>query len=95
MHISHTKSFNIPVSIALATLTHMINEICLKTTNYPIFNMQDLRYYLWTSILDCFGQLVPPPCKGGEEYFSKHSIFQARRSDMGWPDKSGLKKIAV
>ncbi len=25
MHISHTKSFNIPVSIALATLAHMIN----------------------------------------------------------------------
>ncbi len=51
-------------SIALATLGHMINvyEICLNTTNYPIFNMQDFRYCLWTSILDCFGQLVSPPC---------------------------------
>ncbi len=48
MHISHTKSFNIPVSIALATLVHMINvyNICLNTTNYPIFNMQDFRYCL-------------------------------------------------
>ncbi len=65
MYISHTKSFNIPVSIALATLAHMINvyEICLNTTNYPIFNMQDFRYCLFTSILDCFGQLVHPPCK--------------------------------
>ncbi len=65
MHISHTKSFNIPVSIALATLAHMINvyEICLNATNYPIFNMQDLMYCLWTSMLDCFGQLVSLPCK--------------------------------
>ncbi len=32
MDISHTKSFNIPVSIALATLAHMTNvyEICLN-----------------------------------------------------------------
>ncbi len=62
MHISHTKSFNIPVSIALATLPHMINvyEMCLNTTNYPIFNMQDFRYCPWTYILDCFGQLVSP-----------------------------------
>ncbi len=66
MHISHTKSFNIPVSIALATLAHIINvyEICLNTTNYPIFNMQDFRYCLWTFILDSFGQLVSPPCNG-------------------------------
>ncbi len=37
MHITHTISFNIPVSIALATLAHMINEyqICLNATNYP------------------------------------------------------------
>ncbi len=65
MYISHTKSFNIPVSIALATLTHMINVfvICLNTTNYPIFNMQDFRYCLWTSNLDCFGQLVSSPCE--------------------------------
>ncbi len=64
MHISHTKSFNIPVSITLATLAYMINvyEICLNTTNYPIFNMQDFRYCPWTSILDCFGQLISPPC---------------------------------
>ncbi len=35
MHITHTKSFNIHVSIALPTLAHMINvyEICLNTTN--------------------------------------------------------------
>ncbi len=64
MHISQTKSFNIPVSLALATLAHMINvyEICLNTTNYPIFDMQDFRYCMWTFILDCFGQLVSSPC---------------------------------
>ncbi len=41
MQISHTKSFNIPVSIALATFAHMINvyEICLNTTNYLIFTI--------------------------------------------------------
>ncbi len=70
MHISYTKSFNIPVSIAPATLAHMINvyEICLNTTNYPIFNMQGFRYCLWsTSILDCFGQLDNPPCIGSPD----------------------------
>ncbi len=35
-------------------------EIWLNTTNYPIFNMQDFRYWLCTSILDCFGQVVSP-----------------------------------
>ncbi len=63
MHISHTKSFNIHISIALATLAHMINvyEICLNTTHFLIFKLQYFRYCLWTSILDCFGQLVSPP----------------------------------
>ncbi len=44
MHISYTKSFYIPISIAFATLAHMLNvyEICLNTTNYPIFNKQRL-----------------------------------------------------
>ncbi len=58
------RHFNIPVSIALATLAHIINvyNICLNTTNYPIFNMQDFRYCMWTSISDCFGQLVSPQC---------------------------------
>ncbi len=39
MHISHTKSFNIPVSIALATLAHIINvyEICLN-------KLSDIQY---------------------------------------------------
>ncbi len=56
MHISYTKSFNIPVSIEFATLAHMINvyEICINTTNYPIFNMQGFIYWLWTSILKQF-----------------------------------------
>ncbi len=66
MHISHTKSFNIPVLIALATLSYMINvyKICLNTTNYPIFNIckiSDIACGL--SILDFFFcQLVSPPC---------------------------------
>ncbi len=56
MHISCTKSLNIPISIAFATLAHMINvyEICLNTTNYPIFNMQGFIYCLWTFILKLF-----------------------------------------
>ncbi len=56
MHISYTKSFNMPVLIAFATLAHMINvsEIRLNTTNYPIFNMQGFIYYLLTSILKLF-----------------------------------------
>ncbi len=78
MHISHSKSFNIPDSITLATLAYMINmyEIYFNTTNYPIFNMQDFRYCLWTSILDCFGQLVSPPwCR----YFRVSTIIFYQR----------------
>ncbi len=63
-HISHTISFNIPVSFGLTTLSHMLNsyKICLNTTNYLIFIMQDFIYWLWTSIVDCFGQLVSQLC---------------------------------
>ncbi len=32
--------------------------IFLNTTNYLIFKMQDFRYWICTSILDCFGQMV-------------------------------------
>ncbi len=62
-HISHPKSFNIPVSIGL-TLAHMLNgyEICLNKTNCPIFNMQDFIYCLCTCNLNCFGQVVFPQC---------------------------------
>ncbi len=58
------KSFNIPVSVGLTTPAHMLNgyKICLNTTNYLIFNIQDFRYWLCCSILDCFGQLVSPLC---------------------------------
>ncbi len=57
--------FNIYFSIALTTLAHMLNgyDICFKTMNYPIFNMQDFRYWLCTSVLDCFGQVVSPSVK--------------------------------
>ncbi len=43
---THTICFNIPVSIGLTTLAHMLNghAICLNTSNYPIFNMQYFRY---------------------------------------------------
>ncbi len=46
MHISHTKSFNIPVSIALATLAHIINvyEIFLSTTK--LFDIQYARFQI-------------------------------------------------
>ncbi len=75
MHISHTKSFNMPFSIELATLAHMINvyEIWLNTTNYPIFNMQDFRYCLWTSILDCFWSVGIPTMI--EKYANSLSYF--------------------
>ncbi len=45
-------SFKIPVSIDL--LAHMLNgdDISLNTTNYSIFNMQDFRNWLWSSMLD-------------------------------------------
>ncbi len=51
-----------PVSVAHANMIN-VYEICLNNTNYLIFNMQDFRYCLWTSILVCFGQLVSPPCE--------------------------------
>ncbi len=35
-------------------------EICLKRTNYPISIMQDFRYLLYTSLLDCCDQVVSP-----------------------------------
>ncbi len=40
---------------------------------YPIFNMQDFRYCLRTSILDCGGQLVSQLCSSlsmfkGDQY---------------------------
>ncbi len=62
--LKHTKSFNIPISIGFITFTHMLNgyEICLNTKIGPIFNMQDFRYQLCTSIVDCFGQMVLPLC---------------------------------
>ncbi len=46
----------------LATLSYMLYgyEICLNTTNYLIFNMQDFIYWLCTSILNCFSQIVTP-----------------------------------
>ncbi len=94
MHIWHTKSFNILVSIALSTLAHVINvyEICLNTTNYPIFNMQDFRYCLWTSILACFGQLVSPPWymqilidKHIFPYWDTHTNkIRCEKSVIGW-----------
>ncbi len=61
MHISHSKSFNIPVSFARAILAHMINmyEICLNITNYPIYSIckfqtlpVDLHFGLFGSDID-------------------------------------------
>ncbi len=52
-YILNTKSFGTPVSIGLAAPAHMQNrhEVCLNTTNYVIFNMQDFRCWLYTSIV--------------------------------------------
>ncbi len=58
-HIVHTHSVSIPVS---TTPEHILNEyeICLNATNCLIFNIQDFMYWLYTSIVDCFGHLVSP-----------------------------------
>ncbi len=40
MHISHTKSFNIPVSVALAILAHMINVYDMSQYN----KLSDIQY---------------------------------------------------
>ncbi len=59
--LSHIKPVRIPVSIGLAKHPHIL-MICYNTTNYLICNKQDFRYWLCTSILNCFGQLVSPLC---------------------------------
>ncbi len=78
-HISYTNSFNIPVSIGLTTLAHMLNlyGICLNTTNHMIFNMRDFRYLLCTSILDCFSHVVTTLCNGHLQ--SKHLLPKLAR----------------
>ncbi len=61
MHVSHTKSFNIPVSIALATLAHMINvyEMCLsirQTIWYSICKILDIACgpAFWTVLVSWY-----------------------------------------
>ncbi len=62
MYISHTKSFNIPVSIALATLAHMINvyEICINTTNL-LYDIQYARFQILPVDLNFETVLVSTP----------------------------------
>ncbi len=43
MHISHTTSFNIPISIALATLAHMINVYEMSQYN-KLSNIQYAKF---------------------------------------------------
>ncbi len=47
-HTFHIQNplIHTPVSIEHITRANMLNgyEICLNTTNYPICNMQDVRY---------------------------------------------------
>ncbi len=79
--ILHTKSFNIRVSIELTTLAHMlnVNEICLIRPNNAIFNVKDFKYWLCTSVLECFGQLVSPPChRNGHQLKSKTSNYEGQ-----------------
>ncbi len=63
MHILHTNSFNTCFNCTCYICSY---DKCLRYVsiqwNYLIFNMQDFIYCLLTSILDCFGQLVSPPC---------------------------------
>ncbi len=48
MHVSHTKSFNIPVSFALAILAHMINvyEIYLMSPYNKLSHIQYARFQI-------------------------------------------------
>ncbi len=66
MHISHTKSFNAPVSIALATPAHVINvyEICLNTTNYSICKISDIACGppLWTVLVSWYPHHAEEQC---------------------------------
>ncbi len=61
---AYRKSFSIPVLIGQTTSDHILygNVTRLNTTNYQICNMQDLRYWLCSSILDGLGQLISPLC---------------------------------
>ncbi len=69
MHISHTKSFNISVSISLATLAHMINvyEICLnkQTIWYSTCKISDIAWGppFWTVLVSWY------PHHGVEEFW--------------------------
>ncbi len=61
-HTLNIQMFSVPISNEFEIGTaHMLNgyEICLNTTDYPSFNMY-FRYWLCTSILDCFGQVMSP-----------------------------------
>ncbi len=55
-HVSQNKTSNIYISIWLATLAHILNkyDISLNAINYLIFNKEDFRDGLWSSMLDLF-----------------------------------------
>ncbi len=46
MHISHTKSFNIPVSIALATLAYVINVYEIISQYNKLSDIQYARFQI-------------------------------------------------
>ncbi len=56
-HISQNKSFNIPLSNSLAKRAHILN-VYTRYVSIPqpiwIFNMQDYRNVLWSSMMDLF-----------------------------------------
>ncbi len=61
--------------IGLTLLAHMLNG-CLNTANYPIFNVQDFRYWRCISIEDCpyLSQLVYPNYEAWYIPTMKHGI---------------------
>ncbi len=63
-HIQNPSIYLFQLDVNNATLAHMLNwyEICLNRTNYPVFNMQDFRYWLYTSFLFCVGHMVSQHC---------------------------------
>ncbi len=78
-HILHiyTKSLNIPLSFGLTILAYMLNiqYICFNASHYRIINIKDFRYWLCTSIVDCFVTWYPHCTLLYLSYTGYHKLF--------------------
>ncbi len=61
VHIKHPSIYLFQLDL-LHLLMLNGYEIRLNTTNYPICNMQDFRYWLHISVFDYVAKVVSPPC---------------------------------